>query len=567
VRRNVLGVDVDVITEAEAIRGILVVRDGYVPFLGAGISKEAGVPLASEICTYIRNHLASYKESTDDDWIRTQLNWDDPTRRYSSCLESYGSPEARVQYFRSLLKGVTPSFAHHALALLMCNDILHRNALTTNFDKLIEQAFTEQNIRECQAIRMSEEADYFWGSETDKCYLLKLHGDYDTHNILNTREETRAVPSFFVNLSRDLLRDRGLLALGSAGNEESINKFLESLLGPGGKRFLPHGVRWGVYVGPRKPEGLSEQASADILVEAVEGGSLNRRLVEILSDLNKKDRPCCLFPVWGSGGFLLRLIEHAGDSSLEYRARLLMDHDMRIASLMQAQGIPPSVVEKHLAHLQSAQERLKERLDVMTASPRKVVDFELQPSGPAVEIVYCDITSQDLLAGGSTGHGRRSAIVSADDTMISAGGGVALSILSKAGPKFLLNELGKLAPISKDSTVVTSGGSLPVQYIIHAAALEIDASGDYSVTASSVMSVVNDTLLKAQSLGVERVYFPLIGAGVAGLSPEECLTSILQAAHSAQTLAPEFRVVIAILDDLILSRDVIKGIAQEWQIV
>lgn len=169
-RKTVMGVDVDVITEDEAIHSILVAQGEHVPFVGAGLSKEAGVPLAWEICEDIRQGWAPFFEGSQDEWARTKLNWDDLTRRYSSCLENYGSPEDRVSYFRGLLRGIAPSFAHHALALLMSNDKLHRNGITTNFDKLIEQAFVEQNIRECQAIRMPEEAE-FWGPESDKCYL------------------------------------------------------------------------------------------------------------------------------------------------------------------------------------------------------------------------------------------------------------------------------------------------------------------------------------------------------------------------------------------------------------
>jgi hypothetical protein len=228
--RTVLGRYVDVITEAEAIHSLVIDPGEHVAFLGAGLSREAGVPLADEICTKIRHELALSETQPDDEWARDKLNWDRPELRYSTCLEKYGTAASRVDYFRRLLKGVSPSFAHHALTLLMANDVLHPSALTTNFDKLIEKSFVEQNIRECQSIRMSEEA-VFWGQERDKCYLLKLHGDYDTHNILSTREETRSIDDdFFTDIAARLLLGRGLLALGSAGNEESINKFVEKLL-------------------------------------------------------------------------------------------------------------------------------------------------------------------------------------------------------------------------------------------------------------------------------------------------------------------------------------------------
>jgi hypothetical protein len=76
------------------------------------------------------------------------------------------------------------------VSLLAARRVLRTTCLTTNFDKLLELAFAKQGEVECQAIRTPEEAAY-WGGEPDKCYILKLHGDYDTHSILNTRDETR----------------------------------------------------------------------------------------------------------------------------------------------------------------------------------------------------------------------------------------------------------------------------------------------------------------------------------------------------------------------------------------
>jgi len=555
-----LDVYVDIITEEEAIHGLLVAPGEHVAFVGAGVSKEAGIPLAEEICNDIRTGLERVFRGDDDDWVQARLNWDDPSRRYASCLENYGSPEDRVNYFRALLRGHRPSFAHHALTLLMSYDKLHRNALTTNFDKLIEQSFMAQNIRECQAIRMLEEAE-FWGPETDKCYLLKLHGDYDTHNILNTREETRSIPPFFSTLAHEMLRSRGLFALGSAGNEESISKFLEALLKSPEKRFLSRGVRWGVYVGSRKPEDLSEAASANLVVEALEAGSLNRHLVEILSDLSSRDRPCHLFPVWGSGRFLMHLIERLEDPTIEYSARLLLDHDMRISSLFRSGGIPDAAIEKHLERLRSAQSRLNYHQMGPALPPRNVISFQLKSSRTKVEIVYGDITSQKLLSRASKG---RRAAVSTDDTMISAGGGVALSILSAAGPQFLLNELGKFAPISQGTVAVTSGGSLPLHYIFHAAAMKIDENGDYLVTAKSVRDVVHDALIKAHTLGVDLIFLPLIGAGLAGLSATESLVAILQAAYGVPDSIKEFHLIIVVLDEMILNRDDVMSITKDW---
>jgi len=45
--------------------------------------------------------------------------------------------------------------------------------------------------------------------------------------------------------------------------------------------------------------------------------------------------------------------------------------------------------------------------------------------------------------------GMRRAVVSPEDTTVSAGGGVALRLLTLAGPRYLLNELTKLPDVAQ----------------------------------------------------------------------------------------------------------------------
>ena len=95
----------------------------------------------------------------------------------------------RISYFRGLLRASKPAFCHYATALLMASDFIDKSCLTTNFDHQLERAFAEHNMIDYQSIRSDAETQ-FWDQSDRRCFVVKLHGDIDTNNILNTTEET-----------------------------------------------------------------------------------------------------------------------------------------------------------------------------------------------------------------------------------------------------------------------------------------------------------------------------------------------------------------------------------------
>ena len=129
---------------------------------------------------------------------------------------------------RKIVVEKPPSFSHHALALLMRNRYMKSTCITTNFDKLIETSFMQQDFSESQPIRNDEEAMY-WINAQDRYYVLKLHGDYDTDNILNTASETTKISDTMLECVQNLLDYSGLVVIGSAGNEKSVHTMFDTL--------------------------------------------------------------------------------------------------------------------------------------------------------------------------------------------------------------------------------------------------------------------------------------------------------------------------------------------------
>nr|BFE86898.1 hypothetical protein GCM10020093_094990 [Planobispora longispora] len=379
------------------------------------------MPLAGEISQDIREKFLSTSPVPDPDaWARQYLKWDDLRVRYRTCVERYGSAEDRVTYFRQLLSGKRPAFAHHALAMLMADGVLYGTALTTNFDKLLEHAFTEQGFKECQAIRAAEEIE-FWNQEQDRNYVFKLHGDYDTHNILNTRMETYSINEYFVEPSRSLFRGRGLLIIGSAGNEDSVVDFIKRIVVSDDRRVLARRAV-GVYVGEHMPPGISDEASAELVRDAVQDGAVNRQMVELLADANDRfrdRRPCSVFPVWGTGNFFLRLIDALDRPWLKRTAQLFLDHEMRLRSTFSAQGLSEAAIERHLSRLRQAR-RINGSVSGVEQPPKVAVTAVSPADGVEVRLVYGDISSSAMMTAPEF-SGRIRAVVSPEDTSVSAG--------------------------------------------------------------------------------------------------------------------------------------------------
>jgi O-acetyl-ADP-ribose deacetylase (regulator of RNase III) len=492
-----------IVSDRDVIRNVLQDRERYAAYVGAGVSIEADVMGADSICNEIRRRIREVAERPDEAAIDAELRWNDPKRRYSSCLRKYGSAAQRVEYFRRLLHGKEPSFAHHAVSLLAARRVLRTTCLTTNFDKLLELAFAKQGEVECQAIRTPEEAAY-WGGEPDKCYVLKLHGDYDTHNILNTRDETLEIEDELVSIAENLVQDGGLIVLGAAGNEDSVQRFFDRLTSQRAPRKrLSMGVFWGVYVGPVRPATVSDAELKRLVGEAIDKSSVSGETVEMMNRANTADRTCAFFPIWGSGSFLLSLISASGDRSLVGTAERFLDHEMRLRHVFGRAGLDPPAIEAHLKAL-DAQRRRIHALDVR---PEHLWSARREAPQTVVRVLYGDITSRSLMSAQEFAGARR-AVVSPDDTCISAGGGVAYGILKKAGAQVLLNELGKLGPIPQREVAVTSGGNLPIQYVIHAAAISIGPDAKYDVTAEDVLETIEAALRVAAALHVEMLLIP-----------------------------------------------------------
>lgn len=152
-----------------------------------------------------------------------------------------------------------------------------------------------------------------------------------------------------------------------------------------------------------------------------------------------------------------------------------------------------------------------------------------------IEIRQGDITEQPDL----------DAIVNAANTWLALGSGVAGAIHRKGGN--IIDEEGrKQAPIRLGEAAVTTAGTLPNKFVIHAAAMGYTKE-DALVpkkpgTASSAEIIRNATwnsLLRAEERKLKSIAFPALATGVAGFPVDECAEVMITAARDFAATNPD----------------------------
>jgi SIR2-like domain len=199
----------------------------FAVLLGSGVSRAAGIPTGWEITLDLIRRVGLAQN------VEEQSNWVEWYRRkagqepnYSTLLEELAStPEERRSILQAYIEPTkldreegrkVPTAAHFAIADLVASGFV-RVIITTNFDRLLENALRERGIEPT----IVASADALSGAEPishTACYILKLHGDYKDARILNTDSELTAyTPQYDVLLDR-IFDEHGLIICGWSGD-------------------------------------------------------------------------------------------------------------------------------------------------------------------------------------------------------------------------------------------------------------------------------------------------------------------------------------------------------------
>ena len=198
----------------------------FAVLLGSGLSRSAEIPTGWEITLDLVRRVATAQGVADQaDWAKWYTATTGKEPNYSDLLEEIAStPDERRSILHSYIEPTdeereqgkkVPTPAHHAIAALVRAGFI-RVIITTNFDRLMENALREKGIE--PTLVASEDA--LKGAEPlthSQCYLVKLHGDYKDARILNTDSELSAYPSSYDQLLDRIFDEHGLVVCGWSG--------------------------------------------------------------------------------------------------------------------------------------------------------------------------------------------------------------------------------------------------------------------------------------------------------------------------------------------------------------
>lgn len=219
---------------------------------GAGVSLSAGVPTATDLSYDFKRILYAQEKRIPI----TQLDASDPDVRlrldvffadkegflppghpeeYAVLFEAvHPDPASRQRTIESVLEraGAKPVLGHLVLAALWRLGLLHV-VWTTNFDDVIEQAAIEVAGKPgWLAVADLDHPAKATGAftQTDRPLLVKMHGDFRSERLANTRTEIQAADNHLRRSLSEAMRTRGLVVVGYSGRDASVMSALEAAL-------------------------------------------------------------------------------------------------------------------------------------------------------------------------------------------------------------------------------------------------------------------------------------------------------------------------------------------------
>lgn len=194
----------------------------YALLIGSGVSRASGIQSGWEIATDLTKRVAILEDGDQSDSVTWYKQSHGADVDYSQLLEmlatSRGDRQALLKNYLSSAgegKSYQPTEAHVAIAQLVKKNFV-RIILTTNFDRLIENALAAEGIR---PLVIYDEGSAFSAPPLYHAdvVVIKIHGDIESPNLKNTINELANYGPNMAAVLREVFSNFGLLICGWSG--------------------------------------------------------------------------------------------------------------------------------------------------------------------------------------------------------------------------------------------------------------------------------------------------------------------------------------------------------------
>lgn len=261
----------------------------YALLVGSGVSRAAQIPTGYEVMIDLVEQAARLSDGeapTDPEhWFR-EHHGENPT--YSSVLEIVArTPADRSHLLRQYFEPTeedreaghkTPTKAHRAIARMVRLGYF-RVIVTTNFDRLLETALTDEDVRP-QVLANPAAVKGMTPLQHSDCTVLKVHGDYLDLATRNTAGELASYdPELDAVLDR-VFTEYGLVVCGWSGDwDEALRNVI---LRATRHRFSTYWMARG-SLGDRAEEVVSVRQADTVTIESADDAfeSLEQNLLAL----------------------------------------------------------------------------------------------------------------------------------------------------------------------------------------------------------------------------------------------------------------------------------------------
>ena len=279
-------------------------------FLGAGTSRSAGLPTATDIIWDLKRRY--YCREENQNIARQDVQNEAVRVRIQSFMDAKGFPEqwaeeeystyfekifasdkeSQRRYFSSILseEEVSLSVGNRVLGALVASG-LTRVMFTTNFDSVVEKSVAEVGDKSIAAFHIegSRAANEALNNEEFPIYC-KLHGDYRYDSIKNLpvdlAKQNEKLSTCLLNAGNRF----GFIVAGYSGRDASIMNLLRRVLA--NDNAFPHGLFWtglkGEVIPPAAAQLIQEARMKGVNAHYIEIETFDSLMLRLWRNLDQK---------------------------------------------------------------------------------------------------------------------------------------------------------------------------------------------------------------------------------------------------------------------------------------